>query len=76
MLVLANDPELGASIIKTAEGFGWFRNPQSAADEYARIYCKYVAAGVSGDSTERKRCAATLDLLKVTNVYRNSLKVT
>jgi hypothetical protein len=76
MLVLANDPEQGPSIIERAESFVWFQNPKSASDEYARIYCKYVAAGVSGNVAERKRYAARLDLLGVTNIYRSALKVT
>lgn len=75
MLVLAEGPESGPSIIKTAENLSWFRNPQSAEDEYARIYCKYLLAGVRGETIERKRHEAVLALLKVRKIYRGSLKI-
>jgi len=76
MLVLANNPEKGPSIIQKAERFAWFQNPKSSADEYARLYCKYLGAGVRGNVADRKRYAARLGLLNVSKIYRGALKVT
>ena len=76
MLVLADIPERGPEIISRAETLPWFQNPQSSGDEYARGYCQYVAAGVRGDISERRRWAQELGRLSVKPVYRRALNVT
>jgi hypothetical protein len=76
MLILAHEPERGSDIIDAAEALPWFQDPKSPGDEYARDYCRYVAAAVRGDTTERKKWAQELGRLSVRSVYRNALKVT
>ncbi|MEO6199290.1 MAG: hypothetical protein ABIO68_05075, partial [Sphingomicrobium sp.] len=72
MLVLAHAPEQGPEIIQAAEALDWFREPQSAGDEYARDYCRYFAAGVRGDVPECEQRARELRARSVKRVYRNA----
>ncbi len=76
MLVLADAPERGPEIIDEAEALPWFRAPKWTGDEYARDYCRYVAAAVRGDAAERKRWAQELGRHSVKRIYRNALLVT
>jgi hypothetical protein len=76
MLMLAHQPDRGPEIIKEVEGLRWFQEPSSISDEYARTYCRYVAAAVQGDLVERAIQAEELGGLPVKSIYRHALRVT
>ena len=76
MLVLASDPKNGPEIMKSAKEFDWYRAPASAGDEYASTYCRYFEAGIRGDGDLRQHFREKLARLRVTNVYRDSLRIT
>jgi hypothetical protein len=76
MLVLANAPERSPEIIDAAEALPWFQDPKSAGDQFARDYCRYVAAAVRGDAVGRKKWVQALGQLSVKRIYRNALRVT